>query len=328
MKKDVVKILLAVAALISFGVFCNAQSLGGDFSIDLIPSDPLPNTEARARISSFHFDANRAKITWELDGKALLSGMGERDFTFTSPDLGKERHLTVYVITADGAQSKKTINLIGQDIDLLWEALTYTPPWYKGMAVPVIESLIKVTAVSHLFSGGKELLSSDLVYEWSLNFKKDIRASGAGKNSFNFQLKDFDDYSVVLKVSNRDSSAVFEKGFTISADNISTSPKIIFYENKPMEGVLYSNALNGEIQLNDSEISVKAEPFFFSKRNMGSLNYEWTMNGEKISSDEVPNIVTLRAEGGTGSANIGLRINNPINILQFAEKAFLVNYGQ
>lgn len=326
MRKNIIVIVIVIIAAIFTAN--QAQAIGSDFSIDLIPSDPVPNTEVRARISSLHFDANRAKITWELDGKALLSGMGERDFTFTSPDLGKEKRLTVYMITAEGAQSKKTLNLIGQDIDLLWEALTYTPPGYKGRAVPVIESPIKVTALPHLFSKGKEILGSDLIYEWSLNFKKDIRASGAGKNSFIFQLKDFDDFDVTLKVSSRDNSAVFEKGFTFSADSISTQPKILFYENNPLEGPRYNKALAREITLSNGEIGIRAEPFFFSRGALANLSYEWTMNAEKIFPEQFANVLSLRtgpANGG-GRSVIGLRISNPVNLLQTAEERVEINY--
>lgn len=314
--------------LIGLGLFQKTGAIGSDFSIDLNPSDPLPNTEARARITSFQFDANRAKITWELDAKAMLSGLGERDFTFTSPDLGKEKRLTVYVITAEGAQSKKTLNLIGQDIDLLWEAQTYTPPGYKGRAVPVIESFIKVSAIPHLFSGGKEIQGSDLIYEWFLNFKKNIPASGAGKNSFTFQLRDFDDFDVVLKVSSRDNAAVFEKGFTLSADSISTKPKILFYENNPLEGPRYNKALAREIVLSNGEIGIRAEPFFFSRGALARLSYEWTMNAEKIFPEQFANVLSLRAglANGGGRSVIDLRISNPVNILQTAKERVEISY--
>ncbi|MBI4691956.1 MAG: hypothetical protein HY773_00720 [Candidatus Terrybacteria bacterium] len=324
MRKNIIVIIIVIiAAIITAN---HTQAIGTDFSIDLIPSDPVPNTETRARISSLHFDANRAKITWELDGKALLSGMGERDFTFTSPELGKERRLTVYVITSEGGQAKKTLNLIGHDIDLLWEALTYTPVGYKGRAAPVIESFVRVAAIPHLFSKGKEIAGSDLIYEWYLNFKKDIPASGAGKNSFTFQLRDFDDFDVVLKVSSRDNGAVFEKGFTLSADSISTKPKILFYENNPLEGPRYNKALAREIVLSNGEIGIRAEPFFFSNPALERLSYEWTMNAQKIFPEKFANVLSLRAGGGAGRSVINLRISNPMNLLQTAEEKIEIQY--
>lgn len=325
MKKDVVKIIFAVAVLISFGVFCNAQGLGGDFSIEINPENPGPNEKVSAKLVTYSFDANRAAISWILNGEKKLSGVGETKFNFTTDNAGSKITLVVSVKTDNGISVEKTLTFRPADVDLLWEAETYVPPTYKGKAIPTSESRIKVTALPHIVVDGAEVSSSNLIFDWERNFSNVQGASGYGKNSFSFRSAEiFGEDNISVAVSTYSRNITAQSRIRIKMGE----PKIIFYKNKPIEGVLYNNALNGEIQLNDSEISVKAEPFFFSKRNMKSLKYEWTMNGEKISSDEAPNIVTLRAEGGTGSANIGLRMSNPINILQFAEKFLRINYGQ
>lgn len=325
MKKGFMRILLAVAVLISFGFFCNAQSLGGDFSLEINPENPGPNEKVSAKLITYSFDANRAAISWILNGEKKLSGIGETKFNFTTGNAGSKITLVVSVKTDNGISMEKTLTFRPADVDLLWEAETYVPPTFKGKAIPTSESRIKVTALPHIVVDGAEVSSSNLIFDWERNFSNVQGASGYGKNSFSFRSAEiFGEDNISVTVSTYGRSITAQNRIRIKIGE----PKILFYENKPMEGVLYNSALNGEFQLSGNEISVKAEPFFFSKRNMGSLNYEWTMNGEKIFSDEAPNIVTLRAGSGSGSTNIGLRINNPINILQFAEKFLRINYGQ
>ena len=326
-KKDIAKILLAGAVLAVLFLARDSRASGSGFSLIFIPSNPEPGAKVTARIETYDFDADRAFFTWEMDGAVLTKGTGEKSVSITSPELGKQKNIVVSVVTADSTSAKRTFPIIGQDVDMFWEAGTYVPFWYKGKALPVEESPIKIMAMPHLFSKGVEIKRTNLVYEWYVNFEKDLNKSGTGKNSFVFNPPIYDsEYTISVKVSSLDGGIIFEKG--TSFDLAANSPKIIFYESRPIEGVFSNNALNNETQLSSSEISVKAEPFFFSKRNLKNLKYEWTMNGETISSDTEPGIITLRTEGGSGAANIGLRISNPISILQFAEKFLQINYGQ
>lgn len=307
-----------------FGFLNRVQASGGDFFIDLIPSNPVPNSEVIIKMRSYSFDVNRSDIVWQVDGKVISKGMGERTLKIISPDFGQEKNIIASVVTADGFISKKLFILTGNDIDLLWEAVTSTPLAYKGRAMPVIGSSVKITAIPYIFSNKKEIAAKNLIYEWFLNYKKDINASGAGKNSFLFDIKDFDDYAITLKISSKDNIIVFEKGIFFNADD--NQPKIVFYEENPLEGPQYNKAMLGNFQMENGEIGIKAEPFFFSKNSLKRLSYEWVMNGEKIISEGPKNFLSLRAEGKSGKSIIGLKINNPVDILQFAEKSLEINY--
>ncbi|MFA4890153.1 MAG: hypothetical protein WC587_00750 [Candidatus Paceibacterota bacterium] len=328
MKKDIAKILFVVAVVFTLTLAVHHQSYASptDFIIEMSPENPGPNENVNAKIITYSFDINRADISWLINGQKKDSGIGKSSFSFKTGEVGSKTTLTVSIITKDGLPASKSIIIRPADVDLLWEAANYVPPTYKGKALPSSESTIKVIAMPNIVSpGGNKILPSNLVYQWEINNKKFPDVSGYGKSSFTFRSSEiFNEDSISITVSDFSQTVVASKRIKIKIE----SPKIIFYENRPIEGVLYDNALSGETQLGSDEISVKAEPFFFSKRNMGRLNYEWTMNGEKISPDTEPSIVTLRTGGGSGSANIGLRISNLISILQFAEKSLMINYGQ
>lgn len=323
MRKEIIKIIFLSITLVALLAIQETKA-AEDFSIILSPANPGPNTMVSARISSYHFDVDRSEITWELDGKIVLRGIGEKNFRFTTPDINKTMRLFVYILTDKGTEAEKTLSFFGNDIDFLWEALTSTPIGYKAKALPVIQSQIKITAISHLFVEGNTIPTSELVYEWSLKNKKNINASGTGKNFFIIQLKDFDDYPVTLRISNFDKTIVFEKGIILSANM--AAPKILFYETRPLEGPQYNKALQ-KIQLENNEIVVRAEPYFFSINNLKQLSYEWLMNREKIFSDELPNTLSLRTPEGSGTSIIDLTITNPVNFMQSAKNSLEISFG-
>jgi hypothetical protein len=328
MNKNIAKILLVGAVLVALFLARGSRAAGGDFSISFFPQYPSPGAEVTARLKSYSFDPNRAEIVWLVDGKVLAKGVGGRDFKFIAPDFGKEKKIDVYVSTLEGIISSSSFKFTGNDVDLLWQAMTTVPLWYKGKAMPSVQSQIKMTAKPYLFSGGALISDSNLVYEWSVNFKKDINKSGMGKNYFLFKIKDnSEDYIISIRVSSKDGLMVFEKSMTFSTTDI--DPKFVFYKEDILNGTQYNEAFPDNFQLNEDELILKAEPFFFSKENAGNLSYSWTMNGEGIQSQDKPNIVDLRINpGSSGSAAIGLEIKNPFSMFQSAVKSLNINYGQ
>lgn len=210
--------------------------------------------------------------------------------------------------------------------DLLWETNTYTPPWYSGKALPVLQAQVKVAAVPYSMTSGVAISPSKLVYDWFLNYKKNINASGPGKRFFVFKINDYDDQVVNLKVSNQSGEPLFEKTITLSADRI--EPKILFYEENILEGPRCSSAMPNDFQMSGRDLVIRAEPFFFSKSNLEGLVYEWRMNGEQIEPEQFMNILSLRTGEESGRASISLGVSNPVNVLQFAQGALNIIFGQ
>ena len=327
MTKKAAKILFLIAGLGMFVLTGNgARAAGGDFSISFLPNNPEPGTAVTAKIKTYSFDADRASITWRVDGKKISEGVGKKSVVFKSPELGKKKRVSVYVVTVDGTRSSRAVSLVGNDMDILWEAMTSVPVPYEGKALPSAQSFVKATAVPFLFSGGRMISASDLIYNWYLNFRIKKSASGVGKQSFMFRIKEGGDYTVTVRASSRSGSVVFEKSVTISAGNY--TPKILFYRTDPMKGVFYNNAVGRELDLNGEETSVKAEPFFFAKEALGKLLYRWKMNGKAIAPGRIPSVADFRLKPGvSGSARVDLTINNPVNVLQFASRGFKINFG-
>jgi len=323
MKKDVVKILFLLVILAGFSLN-RAYAIGGDFSIELSPAHPAPGARTTARIVSYSFEVDRSDIVWRVDGKIAAEGAGEKSFEFTAPAAGKEIELGVGVVTEKGEKAFKSLKIVGNDVDLLWSALTSVPSWYKGRALPVVQSSVRIVAIPHLFSAGAEISSSELVYEWFLNFEKDLAASGRSKNYFTFAIKDYDDTTVSLKVSSRDRKVVFEKGTVFIIDNI--EPKVVFYEENLLEGPRYNMAFSERIKIDKDEIIVKAEPYFFSGGDVSNFSYQWTMNGEGIEQDGLQNLLAFKRSGESGASSIGFEMSSLLQELQSAEGIFEIEY--
>lgn len=295
-----------------------ASAIGKDFIVGFTPENPGPNTEVIAKATSYVFDINRATITWIVNDKTALKGVGEKEFSFKTGDSLSSTRLSVAVITAEGEYIRKDFSFKGADVDILWEALTYTPSAYKGKALPSSESTVRITAAPHF-----SVLPSKLIYEWKVDYKNMPSLSGTGKQSFVLKMpENFNSVKVSVNVSNYNKTITAEESVSIS----SGKPKILFYEDNQLEGARYNKALAQEIQLNDSEITIKAEPYFFSRKDLEYLSYSWSINNQKAETEKFPNSIFLKKGEGSGVSVIGLKIENTLNILQFAENFLRINF--
>lgn len=320
-------IFIIPAILLAVMGFLPPSANAASFSIQLSPGSPKPNTTVTARIQTYQFDDNRANIIWQIDGKLVAQGLGANTITLQSPDTGKTKNITAYVTTADGDRSSQSLYLTVHDVDLLVDALTYVPPGYRGRALPTLQSSVRISAIPYLFKNGKKLPPESLIYEWFFDSNKNAQASGANKTSFIAFLPDSDNHLVSLKLSDTADEITFEKGMVLTARN--ASPEIVFYEDNPLEGPIYAKALFGTFKLTQGAINLRAEPFYFSTKNNSNLTYTWSMNDQPTSAGEKPNILNLKVpENSTGETVINLTIMHIANLLQSANAALRIIFGQ
>ncbi len=288
-----------------------------NFEIDFSPQYPGPNANVSAMIISYTFDVNRATIAWIINGK--ISGSG-KSFSFTTGSIGTRTNLTVSIITPSGRALTKSFTFQSAEADLLWETASYTPAQYRGKALPPPQSLIKVVALPRGFN----VSGTRLIYEWKRNNKNIPGSSGQGKNTFSFYGAETGDEAISVKISTPDSSSAAESQTSIKI----SQPQIIFYENLPLEGPQYQTALGENFNLAKKEVILKAEPYFFSKRALKSISYEWQMNDKKIQTSAKPNLLNLSAPASTyGASLVRLSMSNPLNILEMAEKELKINFS-
>jgi hypothetical protein len=316
MERMSVKILIIIFLVLILGLQ-KVDALGENFSLDFSPENPGPNTNVTATVSSYSYDLSRASITWLLNGQKKLSGQGETNFSFKTGNTGSTSNVSIYVVTQEGFNFNKSVSFKSASVDLLWKALNYVPLAYKGKALPSTNSIIKITAIPQ-FSN-----SSNLFYEWSMGYKSFSQSSGLNKSSFVFETgNSFEGQEVSVVVSNSDKTAVAKSSININP----VETKIIFYEDNYLTGPQYNKALIGDFKMEKEKISLRAEPFYFSNDNLSALTYKWSMNGKEITTNLIPNVLSLDTGGDSGSSNISLKLTNTFNIFQYADNSIKINY--
>ncbi len=288
-----------------------------NFSVEFSPENPGANTKVSAQLISYTFDANRAETAWIINGK--IAGTG-KTFSFTTGNLGSVISLGVSIITDDEVALSKNFSFRAVEADLLWETPGYAPPPYQGKILAVSQSIIKITAVPQGFTSS----DSRLIYEWKRNDKAVSDASGSGKKTFTFYAAPAGTENIEVRISNPNNTAIAVKQIQIPINE----PKILFYEENPLEGPQYQKEISPVFSMAKPELILRAEPFFFSKRAIPLLSYEWKMNGKNAVNQAKPNVINFSApENAKGNSIIELLAENPKNILERALKTLKIQFN-
>ena len=328
-------IILGIASLFFVGSFADAAYAipGLDDSVQPItiqvsPETPEPFVNVTARAESVRYDLKRARISWFINGKQMSSAIGNTSVAFKTGAVGTVTNVRMIAEVSSVGIIEQTATVVPASIDLLWRANVYVPPFYRGKALASSAAELTVVAIPNISKQGKKIRSKELVYNWKLGEEVLVSQSGYGKDSIMVTgARIYSGTEIFLEVSTLDRSVTANKFLFIP----SVDPKVVFYENRPLEGVQYERALIGEIGLSVPEVTVRAEPYFFS--DFGTLNYEWLFNYKPLDvAREKWNDLVLRQEGGSGGiAKIDLNVQGGSNargrILQNAGAALIVSFG-
>jgi hypothetical protein len=326
------KIFFITFLFFSISLFAQAQipGIGEAISFDISPENPRPGQIVTIDIESFSVDLDRAdSITWVLDGATIKRGAGIKQVQFEAGNLGSRSVIDVIIRAMNGNTIKESITIRPTEVDLLWETDSYTPPFYKGKALSSSDAEITIVAIPQFVtSNGSKLNSSDLIFKWKMDGKALGSLSGRGRDSIKIKgPKMFKSMLIQADVSSID-SALAGKGFEVISP---VSPKIVFYENDPILGMKYENALNGRFSLLKEEVNITAHPYFFSgsKRVISDFDYSWKVNGSEVvaSPDDESSIVLRQVGAGEGEASVSLDIQNLDRILQSARASFSLIFG-
>jgi len=292
------------------------------------PETPGPNQTVLIEAQGVGTFLGSATVTWTQDGAIVKQGVGERTYSFTTRGLGEPTTVRVSISSTQGIYSQ-TFTFNPSRVHLIWEADTTVPQLYRGKALYSPGSNYKVVAFPTVYSGSARILPSALSYQWRLADEPVANQSGLGRSTFAMtgdQLQAGEDISVDVYYGTK---KVGRGQVFIS----SIEPQILFYQRDALRGVLYDAALPGAISLTGREITVQAEPFYFSTgaQRSGNIPFAWTLNGASTSGpDSARGIITLRQSGsGEGEAQLGVSIQNlvPDHFVQTASANLRLVFG-
>lgn len=311
------KKLLVILAFFVIVPTLHAQTTAG-ISLSTIPTDPNPGQSVRIDAQSFDIDLDQTTLTWRYNGRVIDGGMGRKSITITAPTSGSVGTISMTATGAGFGSTTVTAVLRPASIDLLWEAVdSYTPPFYKGRALPSTNSLIRVTGIPSA-SAPKQL-----VYNWSRNNSVLGASSGFGKSSLLFRNSELEPTESISLIAG---SGTFNG--TASTTITPGEPSVVAYQKE--EGFIdYANGSSSEVHTGQNGLVLRFEPYFFSipvsiVRNLSFVIIE---NDTVVTNEGVQNELSLSAPETRGSAIFTVAINTVAYTLQQLSRSFTINFN-
>ncbi|HEY0907743.1 MAG TPA: hypothetical protein VGE35_00130 [Candidatus Paceibacterota bacterium] len=322
--------LFSLFLLSGFFFYAHAQNVPGisdPITFRMIPQNPNPSERVDLSAQSFSTDLNKAVFKWYVNGKLHAEGVGMKSISVSSGQAGSFTSVRVEISTSDFGVITNEFAFRPAEVVLMWEADTYTPPFYKGKAAHSFGGTFKVTALPEFFSAsGKRINPKDLIYTWKKNGEVQGDASGFAKDSYitsqTSYLRDGEEISV--EVSSPRENYAGSASVTIRP----SVPEVLFYENSPLYGVIYERSLRGTHTLANEEMTLKAEPFGMSTDGptSGLLTFSWNLNGAMIAEFANRNQIVLRkVDGSAGQSSLGVTVQNSRKLLQGAQSSITIS---
>lgn len=317
-----------ITMIIISGTFLPLETRATSINIlvNVAPENPAPGENVDITLKSYVSNLDIVLISWSVNGKNVSSGIGKKSFSLNAPSAGGETNVIVTVSLPDGAVDTKIV-IRPSVMVLLYQAMdSYTPPFYKGKALPSPDSLVKVVALPEVKSGSNLVNPKKMTYSWRQDYTNNQNGSGYGKNTFTY-INDYLENSNNVAVN---ASTTDQKYSSTSNIDIGIKePKIVFYKNDAKLGTIWEQALADGHKIIGDEV-LEAAPYFISPSNIKTptLTWDWFINDNMINTPIYrKNTLPLQAQTGTsGTSKIRLEINNIDKIFENAVKEINVNF--
>lgn len=296
------------------------------FAMDVItvaatPNTPSPGQKVTIAVNSYAINLDSADITWYVDKVPAKNGTGAKSLELITPNFGDPRIIDIVIMTIDKRRFDKQFTLKPLEVDILWEADTYTPPFYKGKALPTFKSLVKVSAIAR-FTG---LTSNplDYYYTWTMQGSTGL-GEGLGRTSALVPMGWPNAQIPVKAMATIGSDIGSATQFVPAVDT-----KVLFYEQAPLLGVRFNKILPNSVTTSNSEFTIRAVPYFYSNDNMrnSELVYTWKQGNNRIPQGYNPNLLTIkRGATAAGATGISLSVQNRKRILQLGDTEAIINF--
>ncbi len=318
--------LLGIALALSGAGLVHAQIgsgvFGSQISIKLSPAHPSPGESVRLRAESTGLDLSLSSIVWKAGGKIIAQGAGVTEATVLAGPLGSATDIEVGV-TGQNQAASAFASILPTEIDLLAESDSYTPPFYLGRALPTAGTNLSAQALARFKrTSGALVPDSDIVYTWRRNTEVLGQLSGRGKSSATIPVLHLFEINTI-SVEARSSDGVLSGEASISIPSI--SPVLTLYEDYPLVGIMYRNALSATTFIPEPEMTFAATPYFAQAASVNDkdLSYAWSVNdGSVPTSPTSPSELTINAENSNGQALIGLQVTHATNFYMNAKRSW------
>ena len=270
--------------------------------INVVPKYPEPNKSVSVSLGASSISLNNSQISWYVNDTLQTSGTGETQFNYQLGDVGEQTTIAVALQTTDGRQLQNEVVITPAEVDIVWEANTYTPPFYRGRSLFSSESTLTLLAVPNIVRNGSTIPSSQLIYTWEHDSTVLGSKSGTGKNSLTLTGSVLSQSEVVaVEVKTLDGSIKARERIVIPI----TNSFIRIYEDNPLLGVRFHKSLDATTNISNEEITLQAVPFFVPIGHPRGLVWDWVVGDVHTYDHEI----TLRNTTDTISGKVPVRVS-------------------
>lgn len=317
-------------AIFSFSNIANSQLTGVDsFEFTITPENPKPSELVVATVDMYGADINLMEINWILNGNLVQKGKGLRVYSFNAGKVGEKTTIEIIGRSPEGINFSRKISFTPAEVNILYEAKSYVPPFYKGKTMFPYQGNLRLVAIPNIVdSSGKKISDNQLIFKWKEGSKVFNSDSGYGKNIFDYKSSTNLPKKAEITVEVYHPESGINTNTTVSVEP--TESKVILYEEDPEYGLLLNKALNDSIEINKEEIVISAIPLFFSttdKNTSSFLKYKWTLGNKSLDNSE-SSVVLRNSSGQSGQTILNLRLSNTIDYFQSANNSLNIKFNQ
>ena len=290
------------------------------------PDTPGPNQETTVSLESFAVDLDSSVIMWYVDKEIMKSGIGEKSIQTKTKNFGETTTIDVVISNTQNGRIDKQLLLTPVEVDLLWEADTVVPPFYKGKALPTYKSLVRVIAVPRFNASWSD--PAIFNYSWTANNIQGI-GQGLGKNSAVVPMK-YSGSTVPVRVMVNGGGSTNGSG-SATINITAVDPLLLFYENEPLLGTLFERALTGAISTPKTEFRVRAVPYYFSYSDYieGLFVYDWKQNSQATTPNSNQGVLVVAKNGlSEQTTSVELTVSNRKRVLQNDSESVVINFTE
>lgn len=293
------------------------SSIQEQVSLTVSPTIPQPGEIISLRVDSYSSNLNKANIVWYENGIEKSRGVGRNTYSTPAPRVGQQLKVDITIYTEEGNTINKAYSITPASVSLVYEANSYTPPFYKGKALFPIQGEARIVAIPNVIINGKAVGRDDLIYKWSVDNKVIQESSGYGKSSIYFQSDILSQGKFIsVEVSAQGSDATTEGDLYIAPQN----PEVVIYEKNTAFGVIERALSNLTNVLYGTEVELIAYPFFTSTRTLQNpkISFDWTINGTALLPElnNQPFVLFRNEENQEGTARIAVKTKDTQRFLQ------------
>ncbi len=318
-RRALLGILLAFLGLPAFAAAqFSIPGFNDQLTLTMTPTIAGPFEHVRFSVEGLVFGGQNTDVAWTVNEKAI-EGDDTGAIVVSMGAAGEKTTVTATV----GSQTLSS-TVIPTTVDLLIDATSYVPPFFKGRPLASPGTMLRLLAIPHFGSAGSTVPNDQITFTWRQSGT--VVASGKGRAAVTLPAPPLFGADTI-SVEARSTDGVHAGIASVRLPGI--DPSATLYINHPLVGIEYYRAIESRASVPEVETTFIAVPYFAEAQRPSDahLVYEWSVNGRAVPEAEGRmNEITINADGSSGEARLGLTLSSSLNFFMRAEQSWDIDF--